>query len=192
MRSIELEALKDRVLVLLQQHGDGISEARLLKALQNSENGGDLYYSNNIIGLFRIHFLLFHVLYLLQDELLQGQQACLEISPLNLQIHPFDIAQQNDIIEHDALRAFYCNLSNLDDIDEQQLGRWLGKFWASLPANERRKQALATLELQDPVDDIAIKEQYRRLAMRCHPDRGGDNETLQSINVAMKFLSGES
>lgn len=192
MTKIDINALKDRVLLILQQHGEGLSEARLLKALQNSENGGELYCSDNIAGLFRIHFLLFHVLYLLQDELLQGQQACLEISPLNLQMHPFDTAQQHDITEYDALRAFYCNLSNLDDVDEQQLGRWLGKFWASLPANEKRQQALATLELQDPVDDMAIKEQYRRLVMRCHPDRGGDNETLQSINVAMKFLSGES
>ncbi|GMQ92366.1 MAG: DNA-J related domain-containing protein [Gammaproteobacteria bacterium] len=191
MTKIDIAILKNRVLHLLQQHGEGISETRLLKALQNPENGGEIYHSNNITDLFRIHFLLLHVLYLLQDELLQGQQACLEISPLNFQIHPFDTARQNDITEHDTLRVFYSDLSNLDNVDEQQLGRWLGKFWVSLPANERRKQALATLGLQDPVDDMAIKEQYRRLAMRHHPDRGGDNEILQSINIAMKILSGE-
>ena len=131
------------------------------------------------------------MLYLLQDELLQAQQACLEISPLNIQLHSYEIARKNDIAEHDALRTFYCDLSNLENMDVQQLGQWLGKFWAGLPANERRKRALATLELEDPVDDTAIKEQYRRLAMRHHPDRGGDNVTLQSINMAMKFLSGQ-
>ena len=118
MTKIDVEILKDKVLLLLQQHGKGISEASLLKALQNSENGGELYYSGSIAGLFRIHFLLFHVLYLLQDELLQGRQACLEISPLNLQMHPFDTAQKNDITEYDAARAFYCNLSNLDNVDD--------------------------------------------------------------------------
>jgi len=37
-------------------------------------------------------------------------------------------------------------------------------------------------------DDDAILRQYRRLAMRHHPDRGGERARLQAINAAMAIL----
>ncbi|NNG14653.1 MAG: DnaJ domain-containing protein, partial [Gammaproteobacteria bacterium] len=43
--------------------------------------------------------------------------------------------------------------------------------------------------LDDPVSDADIKQQYRRLAMQHHPDRGGDDATLQKINAAMNILT---
>lgn len=42
------------------------------------------------------------------------------------------------------------------------------------------------------MDDLTIKRHYRRLAMRHHPDRGGDKAQLQIINAAMEALLGNS
>jgi curved DNA-binding protein CbpA len=55
--------------------------------------------------------------------------------------------------------------------------------------NKDKKTALSILELDDPSDLKEIKGQYRKLAMRHHPDRGGSKEKLQAINGAMKTLS---
>ena len=52
-----------------------------------------------------------------------------------------------------------------------------------------RQKALTILELKEPVTYQAIKTQYRRLAMRYHPDRGGSNEKLKDINTAMDTLT---
>jgi curved DNA-binding protein CbpA len=38
------------------------------------------------------------------------------------------------------------------------------------------------------VDDATIKRRYRRLAMRHHPDRGGDGVRLREINAALATL----
>jgi curved DNA-binding protein CbpA len=47
---------------------------------------------------------------------------------------------------------------------------------------------MATLELTEPFDAASVRTQYRRLAMRHHPDRGGDAERLQAINRAFRIL----
>ena len=47
---------------------------------------------------------------------------------------------------------------------------------------------LATLELQPPVDSISVRQQYRRLAMRHHPDKGGDGEQFRRVSAAYQRL----
>jgi curved DNA-binding protein CbpA len=47
---------------------------------------------------------------------------------------------------------------------------------------------LATLGLSDPVDNDKIRQRYRELAMKHHPDRGGDQALLQDINRALQTL----
>ncbi|MBE2293386.1 MAG: J domain-containing protein, partial [Phycisphaerales bacterium] len=64
----------------------------------------------------------------------------------------------------------------------------LSRFHTACRRQTRRQAALATLELCDPVDGVMIKQQYRRLAMRYHPDRGGDGQHLCEINAALAVL----
>ncbi|MFO7857445.1 MAG: J domain-containing protein, partial [Ectothiorhodospiraceae bacterium] len=45
------------------------------------------------------------------------------------------------------------------------------------------------LGLDDDADGQTVRQQYRRLAQRHHPDKGGDTETLQKINEAMMVLN---
>ena len=47
---------------------------------------------------------------------------------------------------------------------------------------------MAVLDLRDPIDAAAIKRRYRRLAMRHHPDRGGDGQRLGETNAALAVL----
>lgn len=70
--------------------------------------------------------------------------------------------------------------------------------WEDRRKQAQRKQsseedrALATLELEGPVDFAAIKAKYRELVKRHHPDANGGSqtaeETLKSINHAYGVL----
>jgi DnaJ-class molecular chaperone len=86
------------------------------------------------------------------------------------------------------LRDYYLDLSNLEQTSADDVTHLLESFWTRLGANEQRAAALEALELEDPVDYPAIKQQYRRLAMQHHPDRGGDKAQLQTLNYAMAVL----
>ena len=48
-----------------------------------------------------------------------------------------------------------------------------------------------TLELSKDSNIIEIKKQYKKLAMRHHPDRGGDSEKFKQISEAYDILSDE-
>ena len=63
--------------------GEVKSEYALLKILQQDERLGPLLSTSvgDSFALYRAHFLLFHALYQLADELALSQQALLEVSP---------------------------------------------------------------------------------------------------------------
>lgn len=74
------------VLTLLRQHPEGISEYRLMKALE----GQRLFAENNgsgLLGLYRKHFLIMNALYDLQEVLWQEEDRVLDISPLHIELH---------------------------------------------------------------------------------------------------------
>jgi DnaJ-class molecular chaperone len=50
----------------------------------------------------------------------------------------------------------------------------------------------STLGLQRGASDADIKKAYRSLAMKHHPDRGGDADTFKNISVAYDTLSDEN
>ena len=64
----------------------------------------------------------------------------------------------------------------------------LASFWNKINRYDNRDAALAELGLKDPVDDKTIKQEYRKLVMQHHPDRGGDKDKLQKINDALTSL----
>ena len=83
---------------------------------------------------------------------------------------------------------YYLDFANLENTSAREVDEMLAGFYIKLNNKDKRQDALQVLGLQDPVDDHTIKQQYRRLAMEHHPDRGGDNERLQQINGAVKIL----
>jgi len=95
---------------------------------------------------------------------------------------------QDALAEADPLRDYYLDLANLDATGEAEVERLLADFWQRFAGADERAAALAVLGLADPVDAATIKQRYRELVMRHHPDRGGDTRRLQELNEAMAWL----
>jgi hypothetical protein len=153
------------------------------------------------LDLFQAHFALFHVLYRLKLRYHTAQSHQLEIGPLCIKLHPWTPTHsttlnslsptrvnEQAVAEADPLASYYLNLENLFDTDADDIENLLNRFFRGLLGPDYRTDALATLGLSDPVDNKTIKKRYRELAMRHHPDRGGDTETLQAINQAFTQL----
>ncbi len=180
----------DKLLQALSAHPDGISEFELIKWLEaQGQDGFDKHCLRGNLSLFQTHFLLFHTLYRLRDELCEQGKAHLHISALCIRLTPITQTGTAAIDGHDPLRAYYLDLDNLQQTRDEDVEALLGSFWQRFLGNDERRQALDVLELQDPVDWPTIKTQHRRLAMQHHPDRGGDEERLQAINAAMDRLA---
>lgn len=168
----------------------GLSEHELLKRMISDEataSGWSNAFDNNH-SLFRAHFLLFHLLYRLRNQLWQECSAHVEISPLKIQLLPY-IQGQSGVGAYDELMDYYLDLNHLKKTTAEEVDDMLGAFFVRLNKNGKREEALAVLGLEDPVDDATIKKHYRRLAMEHHPDRGGEKERLQEINDAMSILA---
>lgn len=188
------------LLDILSLHPEGLSEYDLLQRLRQDtppapgmaaadtgvELGPGRFDDNH--SLFRTHFLLFHHLYQLRDRLIGQQAGDLEIHTLCIRWLPPHGGNAQQLGQPDPLRAYYLDLSNLTDTTREDVDAMLGRFWSRFSRDERRQEALATLDLQEGADADAIRAQYRRLAMRHHPDRGGDAGRLQAINAAMAIL----
>jgi len=145
------------------------------------------------LELFRAHFLLFHCLYRLRDQLVdQGEWLrihCLEIALVPLERDPDTGATHGCVAAADPLRSYYLDLTNLESMDAATVEAMLSDFWRRLDSSGRRREALRVLGLDDDADGQTVRQQYRRLAQRHHPDKGGDTETLQQINEAMMVLN---
>lgn len=137
--------------------------------------------------LFCRHFLLFHALYNLRDQWLDLAEADVTISALaigrvTLERRPKALGQP------DGLRAYYLNLENYFGTDAAEVRRLLNGFWSAFAGGHKRDDALRTLQLRDPVSREQIRSAYRKLAMRHHPDRGGDTEQFQTLQAAACYL----
>lgn len=184
------DTFRQHLLEVLRAHPAGISEYDLIKLLEASgQPGFEDGHLRDSLSLFQTHFLLFHNLYRLSEQLIQGHEYRLEISPLRIQLLPQRETPNAALAGHDPLRAYYLDLDNLENTDATAVEELLTQFWTRFVGNDERRAALETLELKDPADWPAIKQQHRRLVMEHHPDRGGDKERLQAINAAMEVLA---
>lgn len=185
---LHLEALEAVVLAEVLARPSGMSEYELIRALRRS--GPDLVperVADDHLVLFRTHFLLFHVLYRLRDRWLAERRGALRIHTLSIRLEPYT-SGMSGIETADPLRSYYLDLENLD-IGREDVEALLEGFWRQAGAGGDRQWALDVLGLEEPVDYPAVRHRYRRLAMRHHPDRGGDTESLQEIHRAMSILA---
>ncbi len=177
----------------LRRAPTGLSELALIKSLQKDPW--------NLIGkvcfddpekLYPVHFLLFHTVYRLRDQLHEHGES-LSISPLSIRIDGQSVVGGEGLPDHtDKLREFYLDLSQYRMSDDAVL-RMMDDFWAGRHgANPDREEALdAAQQLgfdQVPDDFPEVKKRFRRAVMQAHPDRGGDTETIQTLNQAFAVL----
>ncbi len=177
------------LLEVLQLHPEGLREYDLLQHLRSDErvdlDGSRLDDSHD---LFRTHFLLFHHLHRLRDQLRANGRGDIEIHTLSIRLHPLMENRAQALARPDPLRTYYLDLNNLEGTTREDVVKLLTAFWSRFGRYDRRHEALAILEMPDDADIDSIRKQYRRLAMRHHPDRGGDAGRLQAINAAMAIL----
>jgi len=176
------------LLEILHSHPAGISEYDLIQELKTSGCGVKVPDRlDDAQALFNLHFLLFHTLYKLRDQLHETKAGHLEIGPLSIRLLPY-LNGNEALTEHDPLRDYYLELSHMEATTEQDVYEMLASFWTRLSRQDGREEALAQLGLEDPVDDSVIKSRYRQLVMEHHPDRGGEKEQIQLINAAVSVL----
>lgn len=183
-----LDALQ-QLLARYLHTGQACSEYELLRWLQEPQQGIFCAAAlSDTHTLFRSHFLLMHCLYRLQQQWAAAQQARLQISALHIQKHPWPAASQlSQPDQHDPLAAYYLDLQQLET-PEHDIERLLQHFWQQMLQPQREPEDLKILELSAPVTAQQIRLQYRRLAMRHHPDRGGDEQRFRDIQSAYQRL----
>jgi DnaJ-domain-containing protein 1 len=149
-------------------------------------------YAATPLALFQTHFQLMNALYQLQEEWL-ADGVCLHISALEIHLEKYSVQMTDSrALGLSGLRNFYLDWRHYEMATEESVDSLLKDFWRQYAAQgvgeSEQREALAILGLSDPADFVTIKHCYRRLAMIHHPDRGGDDESLQRINNAMAIL----
>ncbi|WP_372999598.1 DNA-J related domain-containing protein [Marinobacter sp.] len=171
----------------------GMNELSLIKVLQKPpwELLGDVVFSEPE-KLYPVHFLLFHVLYRLRDQLSETGES-LRISPLTIRIETQAVVGGEGVPDSvDTLRQFYLDLSQYR-LPDEAIQQMMDDFWAGAPgqapAQSETRQAAETLGFTAiPPDFPTVKQRFRRAVMRAHPDRGGKTETIQHLNQAFSVL----
>jgi len=152
--------------------------------------------------LFCAHFLTMHALYQLQNEYLSKQQYCLNIYSIKIERHPYfsnttmtELTTKNgsrnnhdSLTQHDSLKDYYLDISHYFETSENEVNELLNSFWKKYLAQDDKQQALTTLELPANSNYATIKKQYRLLAQKHHPDKGGSGEYFAKINAAKRIL----
>lgn len=171
----------------------GLSELDLIRALQSErwQLLGDVNFTEPD-QLYPVHFLLFHTLYRLRDQLAETGETLI-ISPLRLTLLPTARSASETLPgEEDKLRTFYLDLSQyfMSNGDIQSM---MDNFWAGLPperpAPDDAALAAEALGFERLPDAFAtVKQGFRRQIMRAHPDRGGSTEEVQKLNEAFSVL----
>ncbi len=192
---LQIRLLSAAVEAILRQHPRGLSELELIRALQAPPWSlvGTVDYSNPT-DLYPVHFLLFHVLYRLRDEL-HGQGEILTITPLRIYLGGTAQAQvvagEGPPDLADPLRAFYLDLDQYE-LPDHAIQRMVDDFWAGRSHRPQPEEVAAAFDAlgfdQQPADFAAVKIQFRRAVMKAHPDRGGTTAHVQALNQAFALL----
>ena len=183
--------ISNNILMKILTHSpQGLSEYELIKKLEGAGCEQISTHFVNEFTLFQQHFLLFNSLYQLRNELIKTKQGYLEISALKIIIYPWQEKSSQSIGEYDYLSEYYLDMNNLRETTEEDVDQLLSSFWLKYVQYDDRASALGVLGLTDPVDQHTIKQKYRRLVMKHHPDRGGSTEQIQRIKAAMDRING--
>ncbi|WP_351010834.1 DNA-J related domain-containing protein [Shewanella sp. S1-58-MNA-CIBAN-0166] len=144
--------------------------------------------------LFKRNFLLMNALYELQDILIPKQW--LQVKAMEIQI--FRIIPASADIQHirdGALRDYYLDWNNYDS-SVNVVREMLESFWSSfqeyIGVNTQlmhKGHALKVFELDETATNKDIRKQWRKLALKWHPDREqGNAERFREVCEAWQTL----
>lgn len=178
------------VLEILTEADAAITEHQLMKALeQDNMHFAELAESQNL-ALFQKHFLIMNALYQLQQRLLD-EKVHLHISPLAIYMLPAKIESVQLLAElnsEEHLRCYYTDWQNFLQASESQVNILLDQFWQRYFLQEKKVDAYQLLDLPVKASWCEVQKNYRMLAARHHPDRGGDAVRFIAIRQAYEIL----
>ena len=178
-----------------------ISEYELMKYL--SEEGFSEFTPDlDPLALFRAHFLLFHLLYRLQDRWLSENRGLLSIHTTDIHFHEIDLADYSTDIspqalqEDDSIKSYYLDYSEFLNTQEDDVLDLLDDFWRKMAGapihlieEDAKLQAQKILGLEGQTVSLqTIKLQFRSLCQQHHPDKGGDPQVFNQIYDAKEIL----
>lgn len=178
-----------------------ISEYQLMRYL--SEEGFSEFKPDlDPLIMFRAHFLLFHLLYRLQDQWVFERRGRLSIHTMD--IHLLEMAfvpnsvegSRQYLLQEDSLKSYYLDYSEFLNTQEDDVLSLLDDFWRKMgghsvhPIDQQvRLQAQQTLGLQGQKLSVqSVKLQFRFLCQQHHPDKGGDPQLFRQICDAKEVL----
>ncbi|WP_020614301.1 DNA-J related domain-containing protein [Sediminispirochaeta bajacaliforniensis] len=196
----EEDMILEKIRVVLFRFPDGIDEFHLMQEL-----GWEELRNKLVPGLFcsedpdRIlfcsHFLLFHLLYRLKERLRSTKSGSLTVFCLEIRLVPQlcrTTENQGALEKADPMEAYYLNLQNMETVSGSDVRNMLEDFFRRFASWENRDVDLKILGLDHGAGKQEIKEQYHRLVMKHHPDRGGNAQKFREVAEAMERLEVSS
>lgn len=171
----------------LDQH-ENCSEHDLIRHLQDHEIPP--YSQLNLReskALFDAHFLTRHALYQLQNRYLSEETFILDLGLTKISRTLYQ-AGCTAITAHDPVKDYYLDIEQYLKTSEDEVDDLLKDFWKQYLAHGSKHADLDTLELPDNASYSEIKKQYRLLAQKHHPDKGGDAKRFHQICKAKENL----
>ncbi|KMT65347.1 DNA-J related domain-containing protein [Catenovulum maritimum] len=150
------------------------------------------FAQDNQFLLFQQHFILYNALYKLRDIWFNQNKAHIEIGLARVSISK-QITNSEALTKLDTLRSYYLNWDNLLNTDEAQVETLLDNFWQQIsikPLVDKSdvEKAFVILEINSDANANEIKQAYKGLCLKHHPDRGGDQTKITEINWAWSIL----
>jgi DnaJ-domain-containing protein 1 len=146
--------------------------------------------------LFSAHFLCMHVLHHLKLQYAQETKYTLLIH--SVRVERTLIAESESLTintsQHafleikDPLESYYLDPKHYFETQEQDINDMLKSFWKRYLAQDQKQAALVILDLPPEADAKMIKDQYKRLAQKHHPDKGGCAEMFNKVREAKSIL----
>lgn len=148
------------------------------------------------LARFQQHFVLYHLLYRLQQQMLELEQGYLSIELAKVRLLPLANAPQQltEQQQYAGRREYYLSWQNFYLMTEQLLDLHLSDFWQQLitpqatHAELATADALALLQLPAHFTLQQLKKAYRSKALQLHPDRGGEQQQFILLRQAYQQL----
>lgn len=187
-------AICSHILDILSNAGGPVGEHSLIRHLDERECFLSFQQEPANLRLFRKHFVTRHCLYSLQSSL--SSDWFLDIGMLNICLCRNEHvagstpkAEASQVGGTDAaLRAYYLDLTHLEQADEATVEGLLKSFWQRFAAHAQNPEALAVLELDETASWADVQIAFRRKAQRAHPDRGGSAAEFAALQEAYVTL----
>ncbi|GAB6034006.1 DNA-J related domain-containing protein [Galenea microaerophila] len=201
--STELEQL---IWQTITQSAHPLKEYDLLKTLSQA-GYAQFDLGQDELTLFQAHFMLFHLLYRLQNRWAEQGKGQLHIHVLdihfdcfktgeNVSKSPVLLSTDADLSAFDPLKAYYLDFSAYYQTQSDEVKSLLEDFWRTFmhrPSLRRQKgmayqQALTLFALEPDFDQQTLKQRFRQLRQQTHPDKGGSAAAFQQVLEAYEVL----